>query len=86
MMRLLLIVLVVSLVGCAGQIVPAGQPTPVMCQVPAGLLAMHDAPIAPSGDYSQKDVAMYISELHEWADAGRLRIGEIDKWVSTHCE
>jgi hypothetical protein len=87
-MRSLLFFLLVSLVGCAGQVVTEAEqvPTPVLCQVPAGLLAMYDAPIAPSGDYSQKDVAMYISELHEWAAAGRLRIGEIDKWVTEHCE
>lgn len=86
MTRLLLIVLVVSLVGCAGQLVPAVQPTPVMCQVPAGLLGVDDAPQVPSDEYSQEDVAMYISQLHQWAWSGWLRIGEIDKWVSTHCE
>ncbi|WP_320837398.1 hypothetical protein [Zhongshania sp.] len=85
-MRFLLIGLVVSLVGCAGQLVPAVQPTPVMCQVPAGLLALDPAPSVPAGDYSQADVAMYISKLHQWAWNGWLRIGAIDKWVSQHSE
>ncbi len=85
-MRFLLIGLAVSLVGCAGQPVPAVQTTPVMCQVPAGLLAINDAPLVPAGNYSQADVAMYISKLHQWAWHGWLRIGAIDKWVSKHCE
>jgi hypothetical protein len=87
-MRALLLFLLVSLVGCAGQVVTEVQEVfvSVPCRVSAGLLAMDEAPIAPTGDYSQKDVADFISELHEWADAGWLRIGAIDKWVTQHCE
>lgn len=85
-MRLVLLVMVINLVGCAGQIVPTVPPASVMCQVPAGLLAVADAPQIPEGEYSQADVAMYISKLHQWAWKGWLRIGAIDKWVTQHCE
>ncbi|WP_167856052.1 hypothetical protein [Natronospirillum operosum] len=89
MKALALALVAVVLTGCGTM--PGPEPTPpppaqplVFCVVPAGLLVAPEAPDRPQGDYSQRDVARYLSDLHAWGSEGWQRIDAIDEW-SEHC-
>ncbi|CAA0103382.1 hypothetical protein [Zhongshania aliphaticivorans] len=85
-MRSVLIVMsMLILAGCAGITAQSVPPAPILCQVPAGLLNIEDSPAIPQNEYSQQDVAMYISKLHQWAWRGWLRVDAVDKWVIENC-
>lgn len=81
----MLILLFWLLCGCSTQPQITVDPAPVMCQVPAGLLADEPMPKAPRGDYTQRDVALYINDLHEWGDRAVQRVKAIDQWVRDNC-
>ena len=82
---LVLTLLFLLLCGCSTQPQITVEPVPVMCQVPAGLLVEEPMPKAPRGDYTQRDVALYINDLHEWGDRAVKRVTAIDQWVSDNC-
>lgn len=73
------------LAGCASrpQPVPDILPPPVLCTVPDGLTMQQLPPQPPRGEYTQRDVAEYITRLHQWGREGWTRIGEIRKYSDT---
>ncbi|MCC5811188.1 MAG: hypothetical protein JJU06_12535 [Ectothiorhodospiraceae bacterium] len=72
------------LAGCASQPEPLPPATivtpPVVCEVPAGLTAGDDEPARPQGEYTQRDVAEYVVELHRWGASGWARVEAIEAW------
>lgn len=76
--------LVGLLAGCASAPEPLPPativPPPVVCEVPAGLAAGEDEPARPTGDYTQRDVAEYVVDLHRWGAAGWARVEAIEAW------
>lgn len=84
----------VALTGCA-QKPSEPLPTPpainlYMCAAPAGMTAPERQPLRPIGDYTQDDVALYITDLHHWATRGWLKLSRVrehaDKCVASHDE
>lgn len=76
--------LMVLVAGCASQpeALPPAQPmpAPVVCQVPAGMTVGERAPARPRGEYTQRDVAAYLVELHRWGAAGWARLRAVETW------
>lgn len=76
--------LVVLVAGCASQpeALPPAQmtPAPVVCEVPAGMVAGESEPARPRGEYTQRDVAAYLIELHRWGAAGWARLRAVEMW------
>lgn len=82
-MKRLALVAMALLVGCGTspqhRPPPPSEPTPVLCAVPAGLTAPQPEPDRPRGTYSQRDVALYLIDLHAWGKAGWTRVEAIDQ-------
>lgn len=85
MLRLLMVVGLLALVACATP-APAVLPVPVLCQVPAAFFATPDLPTAPTGDFTQRDVAEYLNDLYFYAVSGWDRLDAVNAWVTQHCE
>lgn len=47
------------------------------CTAPTGMTAPERQPLRPLGDYTQADVALYITELHHWATRGWLKLSRV---------
>lgn len=60
------------------------------CAAPAGMTAPERQPLRPVGDYTQDDVALYITDLHHWATRGWLKLSRVrehaDKCVASNDE
>ncbi|TVU88296.1 hypothetical protein [Vreelandella titanicae] len=77
--------------GCAQKPSEPLPPPPVinlyMCAAPAGMTAPERQPLRPVGDYTQEDVALYITDLHHWATRGWLKLSRVrehaDKCVAS---
>lgn len=74
-MRGLLVCLAVLVSGCAT------TPTPlppvqavIVCAPDPGMAQQDPQPLRPAGDYSQRDVADYLTALHQWARRGWQRL------------
>lgn len=82
-----LIVLVVALLvlaGCASAPEPmprpAPTPTPVLCALPEGQAVREPEPERPAGNYTQRDVALYVERLHRWGSRGWARLMAAQNW------
>ncbi len=80
----------VTLAGCAarGPVAPEPLPPPVIvvrCVPPAALFAASAPPAPPAGEYTQRDVARYVLQLHGWGDEGWRRIAALSAWAEA-CE
>ena len=66
------------LMGCA-------SPPPIIEiqkeQPPAALLTCPDAPAVPTGGYTQKDVALYVTKLYGAWDGCKKAIGDVAGWA-----
>lgn len=47
------------------------------CAAPAGMTAPERQPLRPLGNYTQDDVALYITDLHHWATRGWLKLSRV---------
>ena len=47
------------------------------CAAPAGMTAPERQPLRPMGDYTQRDGALYIPDLHQWATRGWLKLSRV---------
>ncbi len=59
---------------------PPPAPPMVSCVVPEGMRGHEPAPERPEGDYTQRDVARYLVDLHHWGVNGWDRVETIDQW------
>ncbi len=82
-----------ALAACSST--PTELPTPPAinvyeCAAPAGMTAPERQPLRPMGDYTQDDVALYITDLHHWATRGWLKLSRVrehaDKCVTSNDE
>lgn len=70
-----------ALAGCAAQ-PPEPPPAPpivtlVACAAPAAMTEPEAAPERPAGDYTQRDVALYVQALHRWGGRGWQRLAAV---------
>lgn len=87
-MRAVLLMAIALLAGCASvedrePDPPPPAPEPVVmtiCVIPQGMLEEEPEPERPEGEYTQRDVALYLSALHSWGSAGWERVETIDQW------
>lgn len=66
-----------ALTGCAQQPSEPPPPPPInvySCATPAGMTEPEAKPLVPLGDYTQKEVALYITALHQWGTRGWLKV------------
>lgn len=78
-MKGLLLILVATLSGCAN------RPAPIItiwtfCEVPVEMTQVQPLLAKPEGDYSQKDVAIYITNLRKHDDIHRALLSSIRLW------
>lgn len=87
-MRAWSLALAVVLGGCAASPEPVAMPdplpTPVLCALPAGMTEHQVPPEKPGGEYAQREVAAYVTALHEWGATGWTRVARARKW-SQNC-
>jgi len=55
-------------------------PAPVLCALPVGMTETEAEPATPAGNYGQREVAAYITALHEWGTAGWARVARSREW------
>lgn len=84
-MKLFFIAALLLLLGAcssAPEVHPQPEPLPVivLCELPEGMAQADSAPAAPRGEYSQRDVALYVIRLHQWGDAANQRLQAIYEW------
>lgn len=81
MTRIVLIIAAgAALTGCGStpsELPPTPSITVYQCATPAGLTERESQPLPPVGDYSQEDVALFITDLHQWGARGWLRVARI---------
>jgi len=77
MKRAALIAALLLLAGCA-----TTPPAPQVIRVtpPASLTEPEAAPSVPGPDATQKDVARYLLQLHQWGQDGWDRLDAIRQW------
>lgn len=56
---------------------PPVMVAPVVCAAPVGMTVAEAAPERPEGDYTQRDVALYVESLHRWGHRGWLRLARV---------
>jgi len=64
-----------ALVACGST--PPEPPPPInvySCATPAGMTEPERKPLVPIGDYTQKEVALYTTALHQWGTRGWLKV------------
>lgn len=71
-----------ALLAACGSRPPEPLPPPpainlYMCAAPTGMTAPERQPLRPMGDYTQDDVALYITDLHHWATRGWLKLSRV---------
>ncbi|MGO2242092.1 MAG: hypothetical protein ACTH5D_10085 [Halomonas sp.] len=71
-----------ALLAACGSRPPEPIPSPpaisvYMCAAPAGMTEPERQPLRPLGNYTQDDVALYITDLHHWATRGWLKVARI---------
>ena len=82
--RVIVAIVTIALLGaCSSTPTPPpvidNQPPVVVCAIPAGMTEHEAEPARPIGDYTQRDVAGYITALHHWGSRGWLRVARIDQ-------
>ncbi len=72
----------VAMVGCAVNAPPevAPVPAPVVCAPSAALTDGEPEPSRPAGQYTQRDVALYIKQLHRWGARGWEKLAASRSW------
>lgn len=88
-MKVMIVVAVLlMLAGCASSPEPVPRPeplpAPVLCALPEGQTVQEPEPERPTGDYSQRDVALYMERLHRWGSRGWTRLAAAREW-SDNC-
>jgi len=69
------------LAACSSR--PPELPTPppainiYQCAAPVGMTSPERQPERPKGEYTQADVALYITDLHHWATRGWLKLARV---------
>ena len=72
-----------ALTGCAGSpeaTPPAPFPTPAICAPSAGMTEIEIPPATPAGHYTQRDVARYVTDLHQWGSRGWEKVARVRQW------
>lgn len=69
------------LAGCASAPLRWQPPEIVRVTPPAALMGEESAPAVPGETATQRDVARYLVELHEWAERGWARVRGINEWA-----
>ncbi len=78
-LRTIVIVSVMAALAACGSRPPEPPPPPpsinvYSCATPAGMTEPERQPLVPVGDYTQKDVALYMTALHQWGTRGWLKV------------
>lgn len=78
-LRTIVILGVGAALAACGSTPPEPPPPPpsinvYSCATPAGMTEREASPLIPVGDYTQKDVALYITALHQWGTRGWLKV------------
>ncbi|MGP5324949.1 hypothetical protein [Vreelandella titanicae] len=78
-LKTIVIVAAGAALAACGSIPPEPPPPPpsinvYSCATPAGMTEREDSPLVPVGDYTQKDVALYMTALHQWGTRGWLKV------------
>jgi len=78
-MKLLTIaIMAVTLTGCASlDQGPARAPVIAVCAVDPGHTRQEPEPERPMGEFSQRDIAVYIADLHKWAVRGWKKLQHV---------
>lgn len=84
-MRLVVVALIAaSVAGCTANrpdMPPAIQVAPsVLCAAPGEMTTPEARPEKPHGDYTQRDVALFIEQLHRWGQRGWKRLAAVRAW------
>ncbi|GEK71581.1 MULTISPECIES: hypothetical protein [Halomonas] len=80
---LVLIGMVLAMAGCnATPERPATPPAPIVCAAPVGMTGQAPEPDRPQGEYMQRDVALYLSELHGWGKRGWKALAAVRRHAS----
>lgn len=82
MKGLLMVPIVAALAACtstpdAPPALPPVMVSPILCAAPVGMTAAEAPPVRPEGDYTQRDVALYVEGLHRWGHRGWLRLARV---------
>jgi hypothetical protein len=85
------VVLIASVLLCACAApapLPRPEPlaTPVFCAVPEVQTEREKEPDRPVGEYTQRDVALYIEGLHRWGSRGWTRLDAVREWSESCVE
>lgn len=77
----IVLALLFSVSGCAStpatEPEPPPMPAPILCAAPAGMTQAESAPEIPRGEITQRDVAVYLLDLHRWGSRGWLRLSGV---------
>lgn len=71
-----------ALAGCASALEPLPEPLPrpVVCAPSAGMTENEPPPETPAGQYTQRDVARYVTDLHQWGSRGWEKVARVRQW------
>ncbi|WP_085919077.1 hypothetical protein [Halomonas sp. CSM-2] len=79
--RAVVIIAAGATLGACGSTPPELPQPPAInvyqCVTPAGMTAPEPQPKRPRGEYTQDDVALYITELHRWGTRGWLKLARV---------
>ena len=88
-MRTIVIIAASAALAACETTPPTPPPAPTIrvyqCAPSAGMTEPEGVPRPPVGDYSQEDVALYITELHQWGARGWLKVARVRE-RSTRCQ
>ncbi|WP_152662870.1 hypothetical protein [Halomonas sp. HG01] len=74
--------LALLLTACASTPEPLPEPlaTPVVCAPGPGMTEDEASPDKPAGEYTQRDVARYVAEVHQWGSRGWTKLARVRQW------
>ncbi|UXF57477.1 hypothetical protein YPCBV1_00024 [Chromohalobacter phage YPCBV-1] len=75
-----LLALLLTACASAPEPLPAPLATPVVCAPSAGMTQHEAPPRTPAGEYTQRDVARYITDLHQWGSRGWEKVAQTRQW------
>lgn len=76
---------VILIIALCGALTACGKPAPIEVgpsSLPATLMNCKDAPQKPAGDYTQRDVGVYIVGLHEAHADCKTRLDAVRKAIT----
>lgn len=78
------VLVVMQLTGCATNAAPPSLPdplpAPVVCAPGVGMTEYEPPPASPAGQYTQRDVASYVTDLHQWGSRGWEKVARVRQW------